>query len=272
MFLDCHAARFDRERFNSAKFVDVEDPCRARGIFDVSRFSNVSPGSEMATYAGPATDPPVDTRFRWSCYRTGAFVVNLPLDLPEPFGARFNQARFGQVGDKPEEYLGVVVESRPGVKPEDDPDHLIGRLKQRPSILIQATWVERVPIGWTASAIPFRGPRVRKFGGGTETEPSRLYLHDPGASGYVELRAREPGSWGNALAVTVRKSGAARYDVTCSFVGGRFENARQVALGGRNLKPGEDPLSALTQHLLKPGPVGVLHAKAAGIDASVKRE
>jgi hypothetical protein len=45
-----------------------------------------------------------------------------------------------------------------------------------------------------------------------------------------------------------------------------------VALGGRNLKPGEDPLSALTQHLLKPGPVGVLHAKAAGIDASVKRE
>jgi hypothetical protein len=274
VFLDCHSARFNQDRFGEAHFAG--GPCRERGVFDVSRFLEAPPGREAAIFAGPVADPPVKLRFRWQRYQPGAFVVNLPLDLPERFGARFNQARFGRAG-KPEEYQGVVAEARPGVKPEDDPDHLVhrvlfGREKEPPSTLIQASWVDRVPIGYTAAAIPFRGPRVRKLGGGSDTEPARLYLHDPEVAGFVELCAREPGAWGNGIAVTVRKSGPARYDVTIGFAGARFENARQVALAGRILGPDEEPLPALAQDLFKPGPVGVLQAKAAGVQAGVTRE
>jgi len=63
--------------------------------------------------------------------------------------------------------------------------------------------------------------------------------------------------------VTARKAGPARFDVTISYRGGRFENARQVALTGRVLKPGEPELPALIEDLIKPGPIGVLQAKAA---------
>ena len=65
--------------------------------------------------------------------------------------------------------------------------------------------------------------------------------------------------------MTARKAGPARFDVTVSYPGARFENARQVALGGEHLP-------VLTDDLLRPGPVGVLQAKAAGIYAKVTRD
>ena len=71
--------------------------------------------------------------------------------------------------------------------------------------------------------------------------------------------------------MTVRKAGPARFDVTIGYAGARFENARQIALAGRILQPDEDPLAALTEDLLKPGPVGALLAKAAGVHAVVTR-
>jgi hypothetical protein len=54
--------------------------------------------------------------------------------------------------------------------------------------------------------------------------------------------------------------------------GACFENACQIVLSGRILKPGEGPLAAHVEDLLQPGPLGVLQAKAAGIQASVTRD
>ena len=271
LYLDCASARFDRVRFGQARFAG--EVCREEGVFDVSRFIQEPPGSEVSVFATPIVDQPVEIRFRWPRYRPGALVVNLPLDLPERFGARLNSARFGKAGDTPEEYLDVVTESRQGTKPEDDPDHLVGRLRANPSTLVEAEVAALVPIGWGPAEIPFRGPRVRKLVGGTDTQAAALYLHDPDVPGsYIELRANRPGAWGNDIAVTVRKSGPATFDVTIGYAGARLESARQIVLTGRILKPGEEPLPALAQDLFKPGPVGVLHAKAAGVTAGVTRE
>jgi hypothetical protein len=57
--------------------------------------------SDAAVFSAPPplTDPPVELRMRWARYQLGAFVVNLPADLPAIYGGRFNQARFGSSGD-----------------------------------------------------------------------------------------------------------------------------------------------------------------------------
>jgi len=264
VYLDCYGARFNRDRFNEASFVD--GLCLERGVFNISRFVRVPPEPEAAVFASaePLSDPPVEVRFRWSGYQPGAFVVNLPADLPEEFGGRFNYARFGRAGDKPEIYGGVVTE------PGSDPDYLATRVSAG-STLVEATFVERVPLGWEAMTIPFRRPRIRTLTAGAEGQHARLYLAEEGVPGFIELRARQPGPWGNGVAVTVRKSGPARFDVTIGYQGARFESAHQVALAGRILKPGEEPLPALTEELLRPGPVGIVHAKAAGVHADVTR-
>ncbi len=263
-FLDCYAARFDRDRFDAARFAGGQ--CLERGIFDISRFVHTPPEPEAAVFVSSAAvaDPAVEVRFRWSRHQPAAFVVNLPADLPEPFGGRFDQARFGQSGDEVELYDGVVTE------PAGDPDHIVAQLAQ--SKLVEARIVPRVLIGFEAATMPFRRPRERTLSGGSEGEPARLYVAEKDVPGFVEVRAREPGEWGNAIAVTARKSGPARFDVTVRYQAARFENARQVALAGRILKPGEDPLPALAEDLLKPGPVGVVHAKAAGVHADVTRD
>ena len=118
-FLDCYAARFNRDQFSVAHFAG--GLCSERGVFDVSRFAHTPPEPEAAVFApaGPLSDRPVEVRFRWDEYRPGAFRINLPLDLPERFGARFNQACFGRAGDRPEEYKNVVTE------PENDPRFLV---------------------------------------------------------------------------------------------------------------------------------------------------
>jgi hypothetical protein len=263
-YLDCYGARFKRDRFNAARFAD--GLCLERGVFDVSRFARTPPEPEAAVFApaGPLADPPVEVRLRWSRYRPGAFVVNLPADLSEQFGGRFNQARFGRAGETPEMHDGVVTE------PPDDPDHLVARVNAG-STLVEARIVQRVPIGFEAAPVPLRKPRTRTLSGGTDGEPARLYLAEKDVPGFIELRARRPGAWGNAIAVSVRKVGPARFDVTVGYQGARFENARQVALVGRILKPGEEPLPALAEDLLAPGPAGVLQAKAAGVHADVTR-
>jgi hypothetical protein len=268
-YLDCHTARYNYDYFDGAHFAGGR--CRERGVFDVSRFAAPAPEREASVFASRVAGPVGRLRFRWQRYQPGAFRVNLPLDLPERLGARFNYARFGRA-DGPECYEQVTVEPRPHVNPADDFDHLVGRLVKEPSTLVEASWVGRVPIGFTSMAVPFRGPRVRKLGGGRDGEPARLYLHEPQVSGYVELVAREPGDWGNAIAVTARKAGPARYDVTIGFAGARFEHARQVALAGWILAPGEEALPVLARDLWQPGPVGVLHAKAAGVHADVTRD
>lgn len=255
-YLDCYGARFNSARFNQSRFAG--SICFERAVFNVSRFAHAGqPECEATVFAssGPITDPPVEIRFLWSQHLPGAFIVNLPADLPERFGGQFNQLRFANQGDKPEEFKGIVTE------PTTDPDYIITRLEQ--SALVQAKAVPRVPIGFEAVTIPFRRPRHLR--GGTDARPARIYLAEKDVDGFIEVSVRKPGAWGNAVKLAARKAGPALFDVTVQYQAARFESARQVALGGAELP-------SLTDDILRPGPVGILQAKAAGVHVKVSRD
>ncbi|HOU40144.1 MAG TPA: hypothetical protein PK829_02645, partial [Promineifilum sp.] len=97
--------------------------------------------------------------------------------------------------------------------------------------------------------------------------PARLFRQPRGPfgiDGFLRIAAREPGVYGNQIAVSARASGPAMYDFAFIFEGVPFENARQTVLG--------KPLAILTAETLAPGPAGVLQAKAAGVHVTVSRE
>lgn len=284
-YVDCGGARFDQAWFDRSLFAGiVYEPCaelpaaecrvishcQELGVFNISRFTVPAPAGdtqiEQVVFAPPPplAVPPVEIRLRWMQHDPGAFIVNLPVDLPEQFGARFDQARFASVGNAVEQYPGVVTE------PADDPDHIVNRLAD--SNLVKAEFAELVEIGFAAVPLPIGQPRARKLRGGNTDDPARIYLSEKDVSGAIKLSALRdgepsPGAWGNDIVVTARKSeaGPARFDMTISYQGGRFENARQVARGG-------DVLPARIEDFLRPSAVGVLQAKAAGIHAEVTRD
>ncbi|HEV3469738.1 MAG TPA: hypothetical protein VG148_10485 [Pyrinomonadaceae bacterium] len=208
----------------------------------------------LAAAAG-VIEPPTHVRFRWPQHRPGAFVVNLPADLPPRFGGRFNDTYFSRPGDAPEEFQDVVTE------PAADPDFIVKRLAQ--SALVTAAPVASVPIGFEAVTMPFRRPR--RLTGGNDARPARMYIAEKDVPGFIMVEARWPGARGNAVALAARKSGPARFDVTVSFEGARFESARRVVLGG-------EQLPALADDILRPSPVGLLQAKAAGVHVRVTRD
>ena len=255
-YLDCHSSRFDQAHFDAAHFAG--GLCSDRGVFNVSRFSEkppVEPVAAVFASADPMLDPTVDVIMRYVSHQPGRFMVNLPADLPPRFGGRFNEARFGQSASAPELHAGVVTE------PETDA-HFINKVINAASNLVEARIVLSVPLGWTPMQMPFRQPQFLTLG--TASEPARLYLQEDGVSEFIELKARQPGPWGNAISVSARKAGPAMYDVAIIYAGDRFENAREVVAG--------QPLETLTGEFLKPMPIGVLQAKAAGIAAQVTRE
>ena len=262
-YLAADGARFDSARFDAAVFPGAI--CFDQGVFDVSAFANAPPEIEAAVFAGPQTDPAVDVTLRWTDHQPGSFVVNLPADLPERFGARFDQARFGGAGDAPEPYPGVVME------PPGDPDFAKDRINSTSS-LVKAAIVPRVPIGWSPVFVPFRHPRAQKLTGGTDSGRAALYIGEQGVPGFLALIAQQPGTWGNSIEVTARKASPARFDLTIGYSAARFESARETALAGAIVPPGSDPLPALTAQALEPRPVGVLQGKAAGVLAAVTRD
>jgi hypothetical protein len=101
---------------------------------------------------------------------------------------------------------------------------------------------------------------------GKKDKFAQIYLSEKGVSGYIKLQARTAGTWGNDITVSARPSGSgpAMYDIAIAYTASRFENARQVALGS--------PQPALMQDILKPTPIGVLQAKAAGVWVDVTRD
>ncbi len=106
LYLDGGGSRFDAARFNAARFAGP--PSEAPGVFDVSRF-HPAPGPLQAVFAGagdPAA-PAAEVTVGWQSHRPGAFVVNLPADLPARFGGRFGTARFGAA--IPETFPNVVL-------------------------------------------------------------------------------------------------------------------------------------------------------------------
>ncbi|HYW53648.1 MAG TPA: hypothetical protein VE826_06755 [Dongiaceae bacterium] len=277
IYRDCDDARFDCARFDASPFAG--GVCSEYGIFDASLFTATTPPRTMRTLFAappPSLGPPITVQVRWKRYAPGAFTVNLPADLPDEFGARFDRGRFATAGAAPDVYDGVVFDPDPhGADPPADPDNAenrIGTMNKPVSTLVTVKLVDRVPIGFEGFVMPFHQPRERYLALGSATAPARLYLTESGVAGFYELTATSNGTWGNAIAVTARKAGPARFDVTIGFDGARFENGRVTALAGGIIGPGDDPLPALAAQILKPRPVGVLQAKAAGIQAAVSRD
>jgi hypothetical protein len=272
-YLNSDEVRFDDAHFDQAHFAG--GVCIERGVFDVSRFANSPPEAEEAVFAplSPLADPTVDVQFRWVRYQPGTFSVNLPADLPGKFGARFDQARFALPGKAPETFSGVVLEASVLSGPGGDPDYLVNRINAA-SKLVTAQFLNQPnpPLGWEAMNVPFRHPRARPLTLGNDANPAKIFLAEKGVPGLIEVSARQPGVWGNSIEVTARPAGPARYDVTIGLAAARFESARQIALVGHLTAPGEDSLPALPQEILRPQPVGVLHARAAGVRAEVTRD
>ena len=128
--------------------------------------------------------------------------------------------------------------------------------------LLTARIVELVPLGFEALEMPFRKPQFLTLG--DEGVPARLYLSEEGLPGFIELSALEPGAWGNEIAISARESGPAMYDLCIVYQGAVFENARTVVRG--------EPPAALVQDQLQPGAIGILQAKAAGVQAGILRD
>mgnify|MGYP001393673464 CR=1 FL=1 len=254
-YLDCYGPRFNHARFDEARFPG--GVCLDRGIFSVSRFANNPPEPVAAVFTSvdDLPDPQVEVGFAYGRYQPGAFLVRLPADLPERFGGRFNESRFGQGKDRPELYAQAVTD------PPGD-DFYIVELLNKQSALVEAQIVPRVPLGWQPVAMPFREPQPLTLG--DPATPAQIYLTSEGIEGFLRIQAREPGAFGNNIAVAARSSGPAMFDFSVIYEGVPFENARQTVLG--------KPLAALTTESLEPGPVGVLQAKAAGVSVRVIRE
>jgi hypothetical protein len=117
--------------------------------------------------------------------------------------------------------------------------------------------------------LPFGEPVRLK--GGAEGSPARVYLAEEGIDDFIVISALMDGDRGNGIAITARRGGPAMYDFTVTYAGARFENARATVLGiGPNIEtlPCKKGGSAAEA----PGPVGILKAKAAGVQAGVTRD
>jgi hypothetical protein len=250
-YLDCYGSRFNQVSFGAAYFAGGR--CLQRGIFDFSRFAVTPADDQAAVFVGAEVEPQVELRTFWNRYQPGSFVVNLPADLPDGFGGRFNAARFAKPASAAEEYKDTVLE------PATDPQYLVKLLAT--SSLVTASAVGAAA-GATAVTIPFRGSR--SLAGGTDSQPAAIVVREAEGTSLIKFEARQPGDWGNGIALRVRKAGPAMFDVAVEYDGARFENARQLVLG--------KPESALVADLVKPGPMTILQSKAAGVEAAVTRD
>lgn len=260
LYQECYGSRFNAAHFNPHPDQDkfAGGTCEHWGVFNVSQFSSDPPAEPVAAVFAPSPLVPaakVEVSLQWVSHTPGAFQVNLPLDLPPRFGARFNQSYFSQGSGEAEVYEKVVTE------PKTDPDYLVSQINASSS-LVTAELVGRVPLGWQAITMPFRKPQTLTLG--SVTSPAQIYVTEKDLDGFIQLKAKKNGAWGNQIAVSARPAGPALYDVAVSYAGARFENARQIVLAG--------PLPELTKDLLRPGSVGILQAKAAGVQATASRD
>ena len=258
-FVECDSSRFNVSHFsdNNNHFSRFSGGISfERGLIGISNADYQPPQRLSAAFAGVSNN---DTHinyvdFNFQPHMPGTMRVNLPADLSPRFGGRFNEAIFGVPGDKPEVFEQVVTE------PESDPNNLVKRVNEE-SLLLKAKHVDFVPIGFSAIGIPFA--KAAAFTLGSPTESARLFLSEQDVPGFIELSARKVGRWGNQLSIIVCDAGPAIFDLMISYPGSRFENARQAVLG--------DKLTAVVNESLKPGPFGVMQAKAAGTYIEVTR-
>ena len=276
-YTECDGPRYDEARFYDPEAVTSPDAdveyrypgkfCEQVGVYNLSRYGQSGdqradcPMPLYGAFPSPAASP-VKVTANWQNYQPGSFVVNLPADLDERFGARFNQsfyasgqARSASQTIPAETYANAVAE------PAGDPDNLVTLINAKPSVYVKASLVPDVPLGWTPARMPFRAPQPLTRNPGDDL--ARLYLTEEGLTGAIRLTALQPGALGDHISVSARLTGPAIYQVDIFFKGSRYENARQVVRG---------PLPALGADVGNPGPIGVLHAKAAGVLADVTRD
>jgi hypothetical protein len=283
-YMDCEIPRFDEAAFGpETRFPGCE--CCERGIFDVSHLAVLEPREPAVAVFAPLsleTEPQVEVRFHWESHRLGACVVILPADLPARFGGYFDQARFGQEEGHPETFLAVTTE-RTGDEAFDEQHYVMeqvntgftdegSRIDVEPSSLVEARSAALVPQGFREIKMPNREPQFLTQG--ATGRPAKIYLVDDQleGKGYILLEAVEPGAWGNEISVTSQNAGPGMYDLSITYRGATFESARKTALLGHSLRDAEEHLPALMSDLLKPGPIGVLQAKAAGVAVRLDRD
>ncbi|MEM9549866.1 MAG: hypothetical protein AAGA05_01755 [Pseudomonadota bacterium] len=256
VFMDCLSSRFDAAHFDQNRFAG--GPCTEQGTFDASRFAETPAAKSTPVFAPVAGGTTTDVQLDWKQHMPGRAEINLPLDMPARFGARFDTDRFALPGDAPETIGGLVTE------PATDVDLLTNRLAPgaSESRLIEARATDSVPIGFEPVDIPFA--RLVSLTGGTGTQAARVFLSDPGLPGFIELAAKEAGTYGNHIAVAVCDTEPGIYDLLVVFDGARFENARALVNG--------PPLTGEVRDLNTPGPRGAQHLKAGGIDLVVTRD
>jgi len=217
-YTECYGSRFDQDRFDAARFAGGQ--CRVLGVFDLSRFVTDPNALEVAVFA-PANgilDTGTQVTLSWEVHQPGRFELELPYDLPRKYGGRFDEARFA--GPVEAQAKGLFIETT------SDPGSLIAWVNAT-SHLIEAQGVGVPPAGVTPRRVPWSQPVSLE--GGTAQTPARLVLTEDGLGGFVELRARTPGVWGNRIQVTIAAGETpGSYDVTIGYDGeGVFENARQ---------------------------------------------
>jgi hypothetical protein len=131
---------------------------------------------------------------------------------------------------------------------------------------------DRPPLGWDPQPVPFRQPRTRHLTGGRADRPSAIYLQDSELPRtFFEISAKANGDYGDDIAITVQYAGPAAFDITVAYPGARFECGRTIAFWGQ-IPAGGEPPSPSPADMTKPGPVGAVQAKAAGISVAVTRE
>ena len=263
-YTDCYGDRFNAAFYGRRRRRGRQPPllvvpahfaggelCHAPGVFNQSRYArNQTEDPLHHTIFGSrsaAERPQASCVFVYRVHEAGRFELDLPADLPPQFGGRFNQARFAArvVGNaspgftpRPEEQIvpNIVYENAIFDLPED-PQALDEQISARPNIvharviLIPPEAIisgDEFPTydGIPIYSVPFNLPRP--LVGGGPAASARAFLVQAGVLGAVELRAYEPGAWGNAITVSAPESRTpGGFDITITYSGRAvFENAR----------------------------------------------
>ncbi|MBO9409367.1 hypothetical protein J7399_18160 [Shimia sp. R9_1] len=256
VFVECLTARYDAADFDESHFAGGD--CLEIGVFDACRFAENPRAKSTSVFAPADGGTATDVTLSWAQHTPGRAQINLPLDMPARFGARFDQDRFALADDAPEIISGLVTE------PATDPQLFTTQLAPEgsASALVTARAADVIPIGFDATDIPFARPVA--LSGGTETQAARTFLNDPGLPGFIEISAIAPGLFANRISIAVCDTAPGIYDLIVTFDGARFENARARVNGPE--------LTGTVEDFNRPGPRGVQHLKAAGIDLTVTRD
>jgi hypothetical protein len=228
---DCYGDRFNQAYFGRRSKQGERLPvvpgrfaggqvCHSIGVFNVSSFYDEAAGSETVFGSRDVElAPQASVGFANEVHQAGRFELQLPSDLPPQFGGRFNEARYAH-GPKVEhlEYPGTIFDL-----PEDE-RALDEQIKRRPGMVKAAVTLEAngtTPI----YDVPFNDDRA--LFGGSRVTPAHCYLRQPGVLGVVELIAKEPGEWGNAIVVSAPDADSpGAFDVRLRYTGEDvYENA-----------------------------------------------